>query len=224
MRILDWETGSRDELAEFISTLLVAGFWQYDDVLEWVLAWVDDSGVVPPDSATALLESMWNARVTEQASWTNTGDYGRLQRTFDHLESEGILARMCFSCCTQCATREIDDERTPNPDPDDWYRYREWAYTFFHEQDAQALGEPNPSVYLGYSAFRAHPALPQSLIAAAGRGEPEAQREVREQTDTMVGQRVVQLARHFGLEPQWSGSPSSRILLTMNDWRKPLPR
>ena len=224
MRVLDWETGSRDELAVFIRTLLVAGFWNHDDLRDWVLEWVDDSGVVQPDEATALFESMWSARLAEQASWPDTGDYGRLQWAFDHLNTEGILARMCFSCCTGCATHEIDDERTPNPDPDDWYRYREWAYTFFHEQDAHGLGRPNPSVYLGYSAFRPHPALPQSLIAAASRGDAAAAQEVRERTDTMVGQRVVQIARHFGLTAEWSGASSTRILLAMNDWRKPLPR
>jgi len=40
----------------------------------------------------------------------------------------------------------------------------------------------------------------------------------------MVGQRIVQIARHFGLTAEWSGASSTRDFLAMDDWRKPLPR
>jgi hypothetical protein len=186
MRVLEWESGFRDELVNFIRTMLVAGFWERGDLEEWVLAWVEDSGMVAPEEATALLAAMWDQRLAEQSSWPDTGDYGRLQQAFEHLQGKGVLARMCFSCCVRCATAEIDDERTADPDTDDCYRYREWAYTDFHEQDAQALGRPNPSVYLGYRAFRPHPALPPSLIDAARGGDPAASREMDERTDAMA--------------------------------------
>lgn len=223
MRILDWETGDLDELSDFIRTRLVAGFWEFDELRDWVMAWVDDSGVVPPDEATTLLESMWTQRLSEQATWQDTGDYGRLQYLFNQLESEGILARMCFSCCTTCATHDIDDERTPNPDPNDWYRYREWAYTFFHEQDAARLGDPDPVLYLGYSAFRPHPALPQALIRAAAAGDESASAELTERTETLLGERIVLLANHYGLATRWSGSRRDRIEVNVREWRKPLP-
>jgi hypothetical protein len=58
MRVLDWETGDRTELTAFIGSLLTAGFWSYEDVGEWVRAWVDHSGVVPQADASALLRSM----------------------------------------------------------------------------------------------------------------------------------------------------------------------
>ncbi len=55
------------------------------------------------DQATALLDSMWDQRVAEQQSWADTGDFGRLERLFAQLESEGILGRMSFMCCNNCA-------------------------------------------------------------------------------------------------------------------------
>lgn len=223
MRILEWQTGDRDELRRFIREYLVAGFWSRDEVEESVAEWVDDSGQVDPDEAVALVQEMWNERLAEQATWADTGDYGRLQYTFAHLESEGILARMCFACCTTCATSEIDGERTVNPDPPDWYRYHQWAYTYFHEQDALRLADDHPVLYLGYSAFRAHPGLPTDLLEAYRRGDPGAEAQVHERTDAIVGRRIVQLAQHFGLNTSWSGSGKSRIELHTDQWRKPLP-
>ncbi|OCB58706.1 hypothetical protein A5722_07790 [Mycobacterium vulneris] len=203
---------------------LIAGFWGYDELLDLAHEWIDDSGVVGPDEATELVTALWRDRLAEQNTWTDTGDYGRLQYTFAQLESEGILARMCFSCCTTCATHDIDDERSPNPNPDDWYRYREWAYTYFHEQDALRLSEPEPTLYLGFSSFRPHPALPAPLVRAAAAGDDAAAAEITERTDTMVGERIVVLANHYGLDTSWSGSHRSRIELNVPHWRKPLPQ
>jgi len=223
VRTFYWETSDHKELKEFIRVRLVAGFWRCDDLLQWVLEWVEDSGAVQPDDASALLESMWNERLAEQAGWQDTGDYGRLSDAFTQLESEGILARMCFACCTACATHEIDNERTPNPDPDDWYRHREWAYTFFHEQDALRLGDPEPQLVLGYSAFRAHPDLPSALVEASYDGDEAAAKEVVERTDAMVGQRIVAAANRFGLSTSWSGSRHDKIEVHISEWRQPLP-
>lgn len=224
MRTLDWETGDRDELGAFIRSHLVAGFWDYDELLETTHEWIEDSGVLTAAEATEVLDAQWQRRLAEQATWPDTGDFGKLQDAFAALESEGILARMCFSCCTTCATHDIDDERSPNPDPDDWYRYREWAYTYFHEQDAMRLADPEPTLYLGFSSFRAHPALPQELVEAAAAGDDAAQAEVVERTETMVGERIVELAEQFGLSTSWSGSPSDRIEIHLSQWRKPLPQ
>lgn len=223
MRILEWQTGDREELRGFIRQYLIAGFWSRDQIEESVAEWVDDSGQLDPDEAAALVRQMWNERLAEQATWADTGDYGRLRYTFDHLESEGILARMCFACCRTCATSEIDFERTVNPDPPDWYRYQQWAYTYFHEQDALRLADDNPILYLGYSAFRAHPGLPTDLLEAYQRSDPGAEAQVQERTDAIVGRRIVQLAQHFGLNTSWSGSGKARIEVHADQWRKPLP-
>jgi hypothetical protein len=223
MRVLDWDTGDRVELHEFISGLLVAGFWTYPDFAEWLKAWVDDSGLVAPDEAAALLASLWAQRLAETAGWVDTGDFGRMAAAFAALEDDGILARMRFSCCTACATHDIDAQRTRHPEPSDWYGYQQWAYTFFHEQDAQALSRPNATLWLGYSAFRPHSSLPAALVAAASRGVAEAATEVRERTDLLVGAQVLDHLTAAGLAARWSGSARDRIAIDITQWRKPLP-
>jgi hypothetical protein len=225
VRILDWVTGDRDELAAFIGSLLTAGFWSYADVAEWVHAWVEDSGIVSQAEAAALLELMWSERIAVQSSWADTGDYGRLQRSFDQLEADGVVAWMCFWCCQRCALGQIGSERAADPDPaDGWYPYREWAYTFFHEQDALALGNPNATMYLAYGPYRPHPSLPAELDDAACGGDGAAQKAAREWSETKVADQIVEVTRRNGLEVHWSGSPAERIRLGIHDWRKPLPQ
>lgn len=54
-------------------------------------------------------------------------------------------------------------------------------------------------------------------------GDAAAAEEVKERTETMVGQRIVAVAESFGLTTYWSGSRHERIEVAINQWRKPLP-
>ncbi|OBJ37683.1 hypothetical protein A5630_04210 [Mycolicibacterium mucogenicum] len=212
-----------EELADLIRERLVCGFWSYDDVRESVLEHIDDDSDITADTAVALLDSMWDQRIAEQQSWPDTGDFGRLQQMFAQLESEGILGRMCFMCCNNCAFDAIDDERTPTDDAGAAYPYREWAYVYFHAQDADRLGAPDPLLYLAYSAWTHHSRLPQELVDAAQSGDGAARRESVERSEVLLGEQIVAAATRCGLTPQWSGSRHERVALQIRDWRKPLP-
>jgi hypothetical protein len=213
----------QSDLAEYIREQLVCGFWTYDDVRESVLSHIEDDSDIPADVATALLDAMWDQRVAEQESWPDTGDFGRLEQMFAQLESEGVLPRMCFTCCNTCAFDAIDDERTPADVADRPYPYREWAYVYFHAQDADRLSAADPHLYLAYSAWTYHSQLPGDLVDAASRGEESAAKEAFERTEVLLGQQIVAAARNHGLTAQWSGSRHERVCLEIRDWRKPLP-
>ena len=113
------------------------------------------------DAVTALLETFedevavnrvvgeeWAERERELAG-ADSGDYGRVAAAFEALGRGGILARMSFTCCQTCGSDEIGGERTPlaaaTPGR---YPWAEWAYTFFHEQDAERLAEPDAVLFL----------------------------------------------------------------------------
>lgn len=211
-----------EELATAIRVRLVSGFWPYDDVRESVLADVEDDSDIPADEAIALLDSMWDQRLAEQQSWTDTGDFGRLERMFAELDADGILGRMNFTCCNNCAFHDIDDERTPANNANLPYPYREWAYVYFHAQDAERLGEPDPLLYLSFSAWTHHSRLPKDLIDAASRGDEAARRKAVAQSEVLLGQQIVAAATNCGLTAEWSGSRHERIALHIRDWRKPL--
>lgn len=211
MRILDWSTGDVGELRAFIARRLAAGFWTFDDLAEWVGEWVDDSGVIDPGEAQALLATMWQERLDEQRNWRDTGSFGRLETVFAELDADGILARSCFECCQQCANSAIARERTPDPHSPDGFV--EWGYAFFHEQDALRLAVQPATLYLGYGVFRAAPYLQAGLDVAAA----------REESYLRIAARVVNAAQDQGLDATWSGSADDRVVLTLTDWRKPLP-
>ncbi|MEV6280139.1 hypothetical protein [Nocardia sp. NPDC051832] len=211
-----------EDLERFVRGLIVPGFRTLPEVLETVEEWAGDEGV-PVVWARAVAYETWQERLAEQREWSTPGDYDRLVRAFAELESQGFLARMNFACCTKCATTEIAAERTADPNPKDWYHYREWAYVFFHEQDTDRLGGDHPQLFLGYSAFRALPDTPDTLLAAAKAGDETATRAIFARTEQEAGRRVTNtLARH-GLDALWSGDPADRISLRIRDWRKPLP-
>lgn len=223
MLVFEHGDGGIEDLERFARTLIIPGFLPLDDVLEYVGEWVDDAGRIPLAEAEAATRAIWDARRAEQREWTEPGDYDRLTLAFADLEQQGVLGRMNFACCKTCATDEIDDERTEHPNPPDWYRYREWAYVYFHQQDANRLADDNPELWFGYSAFRAHPDTPEALLAAARAGDQAAERQIFHDTESEVGRQVVDAFRHRGLNTDWHGDPTSRILVPIPDWRKPLP-
>ncbi len=57
----------------------------------------DDDLRVTPERAVAIVESVWERRVGEQASWTDLSDADRVAAAFSELEASGIVARMCFT-------------------------------------------------------------------------------------------------------------------------------
>lgn len=210
------------DLQALVRSRLVPGFAERDEVESDARDWAEDLGLSPEEAVVEVRRS-WEARSAAEREWTDTGDYGRLRGAFDELSADGVLALMNFSCCTRCATQAVDDERTPDPDREGWYKFLEWAYVFFHEQDAERLADDDPVLYLGYSGFRPHPTLPDSLLDAMSAGDLDAEHCAYERTETLLAQQIVDTLQRHGLDVTWSGSRLDRIAVRITSWRKPLP-
>lgn len=172
----------------------------------------------------AAVEAAWREREAEQHTWREPGDYDRMAAAFARIQQQGVLARMNFACCQNCGTDEIDDERTPlrSAEPGQ-YSWKEWAYTFFHQQDAERLAESPSVLYLSFGAFRAAPHLDPALVQAARDGDTDAERRVRVETDRAVGTIVTSALREHGLTVDWDGDSAERITVRITGWRKYLP-
>ncbi|AZG48510.1 DUF6891 domain-containing protein [Gordonia insulae] len=210
------------DLRDLVRSRLIPGFTGLTEIEADARDWAEDVGE-PPDAAVVEVRRLWDERADAQQRWTEDGDYARLRAAFDELDADGVLARMNFSCCTRCATQAIDGERTPEPDRDDWYKFREWAYVYFHEQDAERLADEDAVLYLGYSAFRPHPTLPDSLLDAMSEGDVDAEHTAYERTETLLAEQIVGVLNRHGLDVAWSGSRHDRIGIRIVRWRKPLP-
>lgn len=210
------------ELVAYARTLIRPGFVARADAVQAVRDHfeIDDLDRGP----AAAVDQAWGERSAQQQKWREPGDYDRMAAAFARIQQQGLVARMNFACCQNCGTREIDDERTPRRGaaPGE-YQWREWAYTFFHQQDAERLADEPAVLYLSYSAFQAAPHLDSALVQAARAGDDDARRQVRIETDRAVGTIVADALREHGLTVDWAGDPEERIKVHITGWRKYLP-
>ena len=212
---------TEDEVLEAARERVRPGFLTHADAVAAVEDYLELHG--DPRVRTAV-DRVWAERLAEEQAWQEPGDHARVAAAFDALAEQGVLGRMCFTCCQTCGTAEIDDERTPRPGagPDD-YPYEEWAYTFFHEQDAERLLDEPALLYLSYSSFRPAPEVDADLLARWEAGDESLRGEVVAASDRAVGHRVADALRAQGLRVEWDGDTGSRVAVTIDDWRKPLP-
>ena len=209
---------SHAEVTAYAESQVWPGFQTRADAVEAVVGYFADS-TGPTDEATvdAIVAQVWQQREAVQATWSDPGDWGRLDRAFAELEQSGWVARMNFTCCQTCGHAEIGDERTGG----------EHSYVFFHWQDTEHLADPGPNLYVSYSYFETHPGVDRDLVDAAEDTEDPGLREraaaQHARIETAVGATLVECLRRHGLTVEWDGSHETRPFVALRDWRKPLP-
>jgi hypothetical protein len=204
----------RGDLAGAIRRILAPGFVTRAEVgrIAEEIAEADHPGLTARDVA-AVVGSVWAEVAAEQAGWADEGDYTRLQAAFTELGSDGITARMNFTCCNTCGNDEIGDERAEG----------DWGYTFFHQQDAERLEPGGSELYLGFGSFGPGRGLDPDLLRRAQDGDHDARLAVVAQSDAPVAARVVTALERHGLRTEWNGSTGQKIRVRDLDWRKKLP-
>ena len=116
----------------------------YDDPDDFMEEFLDEDLALSEERVRTAFDLAFQARLAQQAQWTAEETTTNLDRAFEELNGAGVIARQNFSCCMNCGSSEIHDERDDS---------REWrGYVFFHEQDTDRLLESG-SVYLAYGAF-----------------------------------------------------------------------
>ncbi len=154
---------------------------------------------------TQAFDTAFQARRAQVASWPADARSTPLMTAFAELADLGIVARGNFSCCGNCASGEIWEER------DDSRTWR--GYMYFHSQDADRIPDDR-TTYVGYGVFL-DAYLPESewdALSDQAKDETYA-RLVRE----LMAEATVVLERH-GVEVEWDGSLGVRILLKNVDW------
>lgn len=194
---------SPDELlvVEEAERLVRPGFTTLDEARAAIIEYVEDDDEVPvtAERAEAIVNDVWARRKAEERSWSGLSDADRVAAAFAELEASGVVARMSFTCCQNCGAHEIVDGVPPGVSPR--------GYVFFHQQDAERLGEPDAALYLSYGVF------PQRDVTAE-----ECQAEA-----LAVGNLVTHTLVANGLRVDWDGTLAKRIHVVDLDWRRRLP-
>ncbi|MCL6302024.1 DUF6891 domain-containing protein [Streptomyces kronopolitis] len=174
-----------------------SGFRRAHEVAQSVCDALDPQD--PPvtlDEARRIVAGLWEERLTEQERWPEVTGADRVARAFAALDSQGLTARMHFTCCSNCALAEMAAER----------RAGDRGFVFFHYQDTEAAADGR-GLSVRYGAY----------AGSADSGEaPGAAR-------AEVGRTVAAALAAAGLPVEWDGDPDRVIEVTPLDWRKRLP-
>jgi hypothetical protein len=211
---------SDEDVREAARERVLPGFLDKSDVVVHVGDYLEIEG---DPRVSRIVDEVWTDRLQEEAGWSGPGDYARVAAAFDALDEQGVVGRMNFTCCQTCGTTEIDDERTPVDAAEGDYPFREWGYTFFHQQDAERLVDEPATLYLSYSTFVPAPDLDEDLLER-WREDDSLRGEVIAASDASVGHRVADALRAQGLDVTWDGNTGARVEVAITQWRKPLPR
>lgn len=149
------------------------------------------------------------------------GPYAQLAAAFDDLGSRGVVARMDFACCQNCATTEIDLERTLTPDAseDDPYPWQENGYVLFHHQDSDRLREGDDTLYLAFGGFPGSDIMPLPVTAEY----TQRWEDTYQQADLGIANTVVECLGRHGLTVRWDGDPGQRIGVVADFGAAPYP-
>lgn len=214
-----------EQLDEVIDPLLLPGFTTEQDLVDVVTEWfADDSDDLPAFRRRVEdhVHARWRARLDEQRTWpAGTSQYELLRDAFTALHDEhGFAVGSAAGVDQSDGFRIVRDGRTPDPESPDGFR--EWAYVFFHEQDAEGLTAPGAVLRLAFGAFRPSPDLGPDAVARAALSE-RGRTALAERSRAVAGDTVVSVLVEHGLEAVWTGDGSARIRMSIDRWRKPLP-
>ncbi|MEU8685170.1 hypothetical protein [Streptomyces sp. NPDC048611] len=173
---------------------LRTGFRTFPQVVQDVCDAFDPADTpLSPDEARRIVAGLWEERLAEQERWPEVTDADRVARAFAALDSQGLTARMYFSCCSRCALGEIAAERADG----------DRGFAFFHHQDTEAAAEGH-GLSVRYGAYAA-----DGEASGADRAG--------------VGRAVVAALSAQGLPVTWDGDPDRVIEVAPLDWRRRLP-
>jgi hypothetical protein len=212
-----WTDTTREDLRESLRRRILGEVrlakGDQDDIIQICReVYIDDE--CPEDEREAFisfardeLEKAAAKQSLEQAAWPAETDCERLDRVEAKLRDQGILLWQVSPCCDTCTGSElpnrIDEIERRHPG----FRERVRGYAFFIDQNMPDMlaDDSHISVYLAYGWFSDDGSSvdPESYKANA----PGIARE------------VCDCLRERGFEPNWDGSFSNKIGVSLN-WQR----
>ncbi|MER5468690.1 hypothetical protein [Streptomyces sp. NPDC002685] len=134
----------REEVEVRIRELLRCGYADRAQLTEDAEECLVDGDRRPVSRAQAreLVDRLWTERLAEQEAWEGGTDPERLTEVFEALDAKGITARENFTCCRNCGTTEMAEERGEGAR----------GFVYFHSQctESAAAGHGLTLLYGGF--------------------------------------------------------------------------
>jgi len=212
-----WNDTARSDLREALRNLVVGEVRlaksSHDDIIETCReVYIEDE--CPEDEwdsfvrfAKDELEKAEAAQSAVKATWPPETDCDRLDDVETILRDRGILLWQVSPCCDSCTGGELPDRIDELDQRHPGFRSKVRGYAFFIDQNmANMLADDTDiSVYLGYGWL--------------SQDESSVTPEVYERNALGIAHEVCDCLREHGFEPNWDGSFSRKIGVSLN-WRR----
>ena len=182
------------EIRSFVAKRVAEGFDAEEDIVEDALEYFADDiedSLMLSTMARRLASELMASHLEEERNWSDETDCDRLDRAFDDLENQGIVARQNFTCCQTCGHAEIWEEIEQVKQD-----FEVKGYAFYHMQDTDRVLEEG-RLYLAYGAVDN---LDESTI--------------------QIAFTIAKTMKKHGFMVEWNGSLDKRICLENLDWRR----
>ncbi len=182
------------EVRLFVARRVAEGFDSEEDILEDTLEFfVDEYGDSQNFSSMVnrMTAELMAAHLEESRSWPEETDCDRLDKAFDEMEEQGIVARQNFTCCQNCGHAEIWEELELTRQ-----EHEVSGYVFFHMQDTDRVLEEG-RLYIAYGAA-----------------------DSADESAIVVAEKAAQILKKSGFNVDWDGTLDKRICLVNFNWRR----
>lgn len=194
------DTQDRDEATEDMLADVTEAIWYGFDSPAEIDAMInqqaEDGGGFDVRAVKAFVAETLAKKRRAEAGWPETTDCDRLDRAFDRLHGQGILALQCAGSTLDDGMQWVNDQLAHESVADGQYT----GFCFFHSQDID------------------HALDGDGLCLAFGPIDSDEEKDA-----VSVGHRVCEALRHEGLETLWNGSVETRIGLPRFCWQRRTP-
>lgn len=151
----------------------------------------------------------------EERRYPPLTDCDRIDRAFQKLQEQDIIARQHFSCCNSCGHRQIETDGIKLM----MRGQKKRGYVFYHKDDTERAARSG-LLYLTFGAFSEPDPSYASETSGARQNSPRDQLQGSQlDRNQAIGEILQETLASEGLEVSWSGSALHRISVTLN-WQK----
>ena len=212
-----WNDGSRTELRETLRTTVLGEVRlaksSHDEIIDTCrVVYIDEESPEQEREqfvrfATEELGNAATNHTKEQINWPRETDCDRLDRVDTALRDNGILLWQASPCCDTCTVGELPDRIEAIDRRHPGFSNRLRGYAFFIDQNmADMLAEDtNISVYLAYGWY--------------SEDGSSVSPELYERNALGIAREVCECLQENGFEPNWDGSFSKKIGISLN-WQR----
>jgi hypothetical protein len=180
------------DIRNFVSKRVAEGFDSEEDIVQDTLEYFADDfddDLRLSVMARELASELMTEHLKEERSWPSETDCDRLDKAFEELEAQGIVAKQNFTCCQTCGHAEIWEE-IEQAKADSEVR----GYVFYHMQDTDRVLEEG-RLYLAYGAV-----------------------DNSDAASIKVARTIAEVMSVRGFNVDWNGSLDKRICLENLNW------